>query len=137
MSQGCSDLHLSVGVPPMLRMHGDLVPIRFRELGGPELESYVMEILSKAHEETFRQGYDVDFSYVTEDGGRFRVNVFRKDTGVGAVFRAIPSAVPTLEELGLPKLLARLCDHHQGMILVTGSTGTGKSTTLAAMIHEL
>ncbi len=137
MSQGCSDLHLSVGVPPMLRMHGDLVPIRFRELGGPELESYVMEILSKAHEETFRKGYDVDFSYVTEDGGRFRVNVFRKDTGVGAVFRAIPSAVPTLEELSLPKLLGKLCDHHQGMILVTGSTGTGKSTTLAAMIHEL
>ncbi len=137
LAQACSDVHLSVGVPPMLRMNGDLVPIRFRDLGGPELESYVMEILTRNHQDRFRRGEDVDFSYVSEDGGRFRVNVFRKDTGVGAVFRSIPNEVPSLDSLALPPVVRKLCDHHQGMILVTGSTGTGKSTTLAAMIDLL
>jgi twitching motility protein PilT len=121
----------------MLRMSGELMPIRFRNLGDTELESYVTEILTKTQAERFRQGHDLDFSYVSEDGGRFRVNVFRKDTGVGAVFRAIPSNVPTLASLGLPPIVTKLLDYHQGMILVTGSTGTGKSTTLAAMINEL
>jgi twitching motility protein PilT len=136
-AQGCSDVHLSVGVPPMLRMNGDLVPIRFRDLGGPELESYVLEILTRSNQDRFRRGEDVDFTYVSEDGGRFRVNVFRKDTGVGAVFRSIPSEVPSLDSLALPPVVKKLCDYHQGMILVTGSTGTGKSTTLAAMIDLL
>ena len=137
MAQGCSDVHLAVGVPPMLRMNGDLVPIRFRELGGSELESYVLEIMTRAQLDRYKAGHDIDFSYVSEDGGRFRVNVFRKDSGVGAVFRSIPSHVPTLDSLGLPPVVRKLCDHHQGMILVTGSTGTGKSTTLAAMIDHL
>jgi twitching motility protein PilT len=136
-SQGCSDVHLAVGVPPMLRMNGDLVPIRFRDLGGPELESYVTEILTRSHQDRFRLGEDVDFSYVSEDGRRYRVNVFRKDSGVGAVFRAIPNDIPTLDSLGLPPIVTKLCDYHQGMVLVTGSTGTGKSTTLAAMIDLL
>jgi twitching motility protein PilT len=136
-AQGCSDIHLAVGVPPMLRMHGDLVPIRFRELGSSELEGYVEEILSKKLSEQFRTGHDLDFAHVSEDGGRFRVNVFRKETGVGAVFRSIPSDVPSLDTLNLPAVVPRLLDHHQGMILVTGSTGQGKSTTLAAMIDEL
>jgi twitching motility protein PilT len=136
-AQGCSDVHLAVGVPPMLRMMGDLMPIRFRNLGDTELEGYVNEILTRNQLEQFRAGHDLDFSYVSEDGGRFRVNVFRKDTGVGAVFRAIPSDVPTLASLNLPPIVTKLLDHHQGMILVTGSTGTGKSTTLAAMINEL
>jgi twitching motility protein PilT len=102
-SQGCSDVHLAVGVPPMLRMNGDLVPIRFRELAAPELEAYVMEILSRNLADKFRGGHDVDFSYVSEEGGRFRVNVFRKDSGVGAVFRTIPAEVPTLDSLALPR----------------------------------
>ncbi|HXN10501.1 MAG TPA: PilT/PilU family type 4a pilus ATPase, partial [Steroidobacteraceae bacterium] len=87
--------------------------------------------------EHFQRGNDLDFSYVSADGGRFRVNVFRKDTGVGATFRAIPSEIPKLSTLNLPPVVTRLCDFHQGMILVTGSTGTGKSTTLAAMIDLL
>ena len=136
-AQGCSDVHLAVGVPPMLRMNGDLVPIRFRELGAAELEAYVTEILSRNLADRFRGGQDVDFSYVAEEGGRFRVNVFRKDSGVGAVFRTIPAEVPTLDSLALPPVVKKLCDYHQGMILVTGSTGTGKSTTLAAMIDML
>jgi twitching motility protein PilT len=137
LAQGCSDVHLAVGVPPMLRLHGDLMPIKFRDLGAAELESYVTEILTPAQKDRFGTGHDIDFSYVSEDAGRFRVNVFRKETGVGATFRFIPGDIPQLEKLGLPKVIQKLCDHHQGMILVTGSTGTGKSTTLAAMIDYL
>jgi twitching motility protein PilT len=135
--QGCSDIHLAVGVPPMLRMNGDLVPIKFRELRDTELEGYISEILTQNQADFFQRGNDLDFSYVSVEGGRFRVNIFRKDTGVGATFRAIPANVPTLESLNLPPVVKKLCDYHQGMILVTGSTGTGKSTTLAAMIDLL
>jgi twitching motility protein PilT len=135
--QGCSDIHFAVGLPPMLRMHGDLMPIKFRELSQGELEGYVAEIMTKPHQELLRKGLDVDFSYVSANGGRFRVNVYRKDTGVGATFRAIPTEVPTLERLDVPPIVKKLCDNHQGMILVTGSTGTGKSTTLAAMIDHI
>jgi twitching motility protein PilT len=137
MQQGCSDVHLAVGVPPMLRMHGDLLPIKFRDLRAVELEGYVTEILTRSQAEHFATGSDLDFSYVSSDGGRFRVNIYRKDTGVGATFRAIPTEVPSLESLALPPIVTKLCDYHQGMILVTGSTGTGKSTTLAAMIDHL
>jgi twitching motility protein PilT len=135
--QGCSDIHLAIGVPPMLRLHGDLVPIKFRDLRDTELEGYVSEILTQNQQDQFSRGRDLDFSYVSAEGGRFRVNIFRKDTGVGATFRAIPAEVPTLESLRLPPVIQKLCDYHQGMILVTGSTGTGKSTTLAAMIDLL
>jgi len=137
LAQGCSDIHLAVGVPPMLRMNGDLMHIKFRELSDTELESYVMEIISDSQKDHFYSGRDLDFSYVDEEGGRFRVNLFRKDTGVGAVFRHIPNEVPTLEQLNVPDIIRDFCDYHQGMVLVTGSTGTGKSTTLAAMINHL
>ena len=120
LAQGCSDVHLAVGVPPMLRLHGDLMPIKFRDLRDTELEGYVLEILTPTQTERFNAGEDVDFSYVSVDGGRFRVNVFRKDTGVGAVFRSIPSAIPSIDKLGLPPVVKKLCDYHQGMILVTG-----------------
>jgi twitching motility protein PilT len=121
----------------MLRLFGDLLPIKFRELRATELEGYIAEILTKSQNDHFARGNDLDFSYVSSEGGRFRVNVFRKDTGIGATFRSIPSAVPTLEKLALPPVVTKLCDFHQGMVLVTGSTGTGKSTTLAAMIDHL
>lgn len=137
LAQGCSDVHLAVGVPPMLRMNGDLLPIKFRQLSDSELESYVLEILTKNQKEVLQSGNDLDFSYVGEEGGRFRVNVFRKATGYGAVFRYIPGDVPTLEQLRVPDILTEFCEYHQGMVLVTGSTGTGKSTTLAAMINHL
>jgi len=137
LAQGCSDVHLAVGVPPMLRLHGDLMPIKFRDLGETELETYVSEILTESQLQRFKSGHDVDFSYVSEDEGRFRVNLFRKATGVGATFRNIPNEIPSLESLQLPAILKDFCDLHQGMVLVTGSTGTGKSTTLAAMIDHL
>ena len=137
LAQGCSDVHLAVGVPPMLRMNGDLMPIKFRELSDTELETYVLEILTEKQKARLYAGLDIDFSYVSEDGGRFRVNVFRKATGIGAVFRHIPGDVPKLDQLNMPPILKKFCDYHQGMVLVTGSTGTGKSTTLAAMIDHL
>ena len=137
MAQGCSDIHLAVGVPPMLRLHGDLMPIKFRDLGDQELEGYVEEILSESQKDRFRRRQDIDFSYVSEDGGRFRVNVYHKATGVGATFRNIPSVIPSLDSLGLPPVIQKFCDLHQGMVLITGSTGTGKSTTLAAMIDHI
>jgi twitching motility protein PilT len=136
-AQGCSDIHLAVGVPPMLRLHGDLMPIKFRELGDQELEGYVEEILTDSQKDRFRRREDIDFSYVSGEGGRFRVNVYHKATGVGATFRNIPSVVPSLDSLGLPPVIQKFCDLHQGMVLVTGSTGTGKSTTLAAMIDHI
>ena len=137
LAQGCSDLHLAVGVPPMLRMHGDLMPIKFRDLGATELEAYITEVLTQSQLNQLRSGRDLDFSYVSSEGGRFRVNVFRKETGIGAAFRSIPVQMPSIDQLGLPPIVRKLCDYHQGMILVTGSTGTGKSTTLAAMIDYL
>lgn len=137
LAQGCSDVHLAVGVPPMLRMNGDLMPIKFRELSDTELETYLLEILTAKQKDRLHEGNDIDFSYVGDEGGRFRVNVFRKATGIGAVFRHIPGEVPKLEQLHMPPVLKKFCDYHQGMVLVTGSTGTGKSTTLAAMIDHL
>lgn len=137
LAQGCSDVHLAVGVPPMLRMNGELMPIKFRDLSNTELESYIREILTANQKESLEAGHDVDFSYVGEESGRYRVNVFRKETGYGAVFRHIPGNVPTLEELNMPSVLTDFCNYHQGMVLVTGSTGTGKSTTLAAMVNHL
>jgi twitching motility protein PilT len=137
LAQGCSDVHLAVGVPPMLRIDGDLMPIKFRNLGDTELEGYVTEILTDTQQQRFKAGADIDFSYVSSEGGRFRVNLFRKATGVGATFRNIPNDIPSLDSLDLPPVITSFCDLHQGMVLVTGSTGTGKSTTLAAMIDHL
>jgi len=132
--QGCSDVHLAVGVPPMLRMNGELLPIKFRNLGDTELEGYLQEILTRSQRERLEAGRDLDFAYTAEDIGRFRVNVYRKLTGIGAAIRHIPEEIPQWEALGLPPLVEHLSWYHQGLILVTGSTGTGKSTTLAALI---
>ena len=91
VAQGCSDLHLAVGVPPMLRMHGDLMPIKFRNLGDAELESYITEVLTQSQLKVLRDGNDLDFSYVSTEGGRFRVNVYRKETGIGARLKLHPT----------------------------------------------
>ncbi len=135
--QGVSDIHFAVGVPPMFRMHGDLLPIKFRELGDTELESYLFEIITKSQKERFKDGEDLDFSYMSENTGRYRVNMFRKSSGIGAVLRYIPTQVPTFESLQLPRVIKSFSDFKQGMVLVTGATGTGKSTTLASLIHHI
>ncbi len=135
--QGCSDIHLAVGVPPLLRMNGELLPIRFRELSHNELNTYLTEILTAGQAKKFRSGADLDFAYSARDVGRFRANYFHKSSGPGATFRYIPDDIPEMESLGLPSVVAELIEHQQGLILVTGSTGTGKSTTLAAVIDRL
>lgn len=137
VEQGCSDLHLAVGSPPLLRMYGDLMPVKFRDLGDTELEGYLYEILTESQKQRFAGGDDLDFSYMAERIGRFRVNMFRKATGIGASLRHIPGDIPTLDQLGLPPVVKTFANYKQGMILVTGSTGTGKSTTLAAVIEQL
>ncbi|MBP2670093.1 MAG: twitching motility protein [candidate division NC10 bacterium] len=135
--QGCSDIHLAVGVPPMLRMHGELMAVKYRNLGEEELRALVEEILTDTQRTEFSAGKDLDFSYASDEVGRFRVNLFRKLVGIGAAFRVIPSHVPGLDALGLPPVVKQLLGQDHGMILVTGAAGTGKSTTLAAMIDHL
>lgn len=135
--QGGSDIHFAVGMPPMIRLYGELTPIKFRNLSDHELEELLLEILTPNQAESFAQGNDLDFSYQTDDVGRFRVNLFRKVTGIGAAFRAISPRIPSFKELGLPDVVETFLHASQGMILVTGATGTGKSTTLACMIDWL
>ncbi|APZ42119.1 type IV pilus twitching motility protein PilT [Acidihalobacter ferrooxydans] len=135
--QGSSDIHFAVGMPPLLRINGELIPIRFRDLENRELQGYVFEILTDTQKAAFRHGNDLDFSYMSPIAGRFRVNLYRKSTGVGAAFRHVPEHIPSLSELALPAVINALADHHQGLLLVTGSTGTGKSTTLAAILDHI
>jgi len=135
--QGCSDIHLAVGIPPMLRMYGELIAVKYRNLGEEELQALIDEILSDTQRTAFASGKDLDLSYTGEGAGRFRVNLFRKLGGIGASFRVIPSEIPSLDSLGLPEVVKSLTLHHQGLVLVTGAAGKGKSTTLAAMIDHL
>jgi twitching motility protein PilT len=132
--QGGSDIHFAVGTPPLVRLHGELTPIKYRELADSELKELTYEILSPDQVTRFESGEDLDFSYEDPEVGRFRVNMFRKVTGIGASFRAIAPRIPSFEELGLPYVIEKMMHATQGLILVTGATGTGKSTTLAAMI---
>src|SRR5271167_4121843 len=104
VAQGCSDLHLAVGVPPMLRMHGDLMPIKFRELGDAELEGYITEVLTQNQLKHLREGNDLDFSYVSADGGRFRVNVYRKETGKTTTLAAMIDYLNSTRSLNIISL---------------------------------
>ena len=135
--QGCSDIHLAVGCPPVLRVLGEVTPIRYRDLTGEELKSLIHEILGDANREEFEAGNDLDFSYAPKDDERYRFNVFRKEGGVGAVIRVVPKGIPPLEALGLPPVVRTLAQSSHGLLLVTGATGTGKSTTLASIIDYL
>jgi len=135
--QKCSDVHLAVGAPPMLRMNGDLLPVKFRELGDTELESYAVEILTESQREQYAAGTDLDFAYAAPGVGRFRVNMFYKLGGIGITIRHIPDEIPPLADLGLPPLAEQLTHRRDGLVLVTGSSGSGKSTTLAAMLAAI
>jgi twitching motility protein PilT len=135
--QGCSDIHLTVGLPPLVRMDGELVPLKYRELDQHETVSLVQEILSPEMKVELDERGAVDFSYHAEGVGRFRVNVYRQYRGIAAACRVIPEGLPQLVDLGLPQVLTRLVSLKSGMILVTGGAGTGKSTTLAALIGSI
>lgn len=129
-----SDLHLTTGAPPMMRLHGHLQPFKFRELQARDMETLVYEIMDEEWRMRFLDNKDFDFAYEIEGVARFRVNVFWQRKGLGAVFRTIPSEILTAEQLGLPEAVRNFCMLSKGLVLVTGPTGSGKSTTLAAMV---
>jgi twitching motility protein PilT len=134
VQQKGSDLHLTVGAPPIMRLHGHLTRIKFRDLTPADMQALVTEIMTEGQKHEFEGSNDVDFAYEIEDVARFRVNVFRQRKGIGCVLRTIPSKVLSADELNLPEGVRRFCALTKGLVLVTGPTGSGKSTTLAAMI---
>jgi len=135
--EGASDLHLTSGSAPYMRIHGDMVKLNYRSVSEDTCHSLVFEILTEKQKELFTEEWDLDLSYPLEGVGRFRVNVFMERNGVSAVFRLIPENIKTIDELDLPEQLASLIDISEGLILVTGPTGSGKSTTLASLIHTI
>jgi twitching motility protein PilT len=135
--QNASDIHLAVGLPPMLRLFGEMQPVRFRDLNADECRALIAEILNEAQKAEFDAGHDLDFSYSPAPGERYRFNVFRKTGNIAAVIRIVPKSLTSLDDLGLPPVVKKLAQAHQGLLLVTGATGTGKSTTLAAIIDHL
>lgn len=135
--QGCSDIHFTVGLPPLIRLDGELVPVKYRELTPEETGGFVEEILDQAQRDRLREHGSVDLSYHSPEFGRFRINICRHVEGLAAVCRVIPEHVPRLGELGLPKVISRFTRLNSGLVLVTGASGTGKSTTLAAMIEQI
>lgn len=132
-----SDLHFLAGDPPRVRIYGELQPMRPDRLSASEAEEALYQIMSGVDQQRFSERDSTDFAYFIEGIARFRVNVFRHINGVGAVFRAIPSEAKTVDELNMPDVVKNLCRQTQGLILVTGKTGSGKSTTLAAMIDAI
>jgi len=137
LSRGGSDLHLSVGYPPTIRLRGRLEPLRDAPLDGAELRQLLDELLDETRRREFTEHHDLDFAYAYGTRARFRANYLMKTTGPGAVFRTIPSEVPTVQALGLPEAIVRLAERRAGLVLVTGPTGSGKSTTLAALISHI
>ena len=137
VEQKASDCHLSSGEPPMLRINGDLKKLDHPLLTKEDVHSMVYDIMNDHQRKIFEEQHECDFSFEMGDIARFRVNVFMQRKGEGAVFRTIPTKILTLEQLGMPKIMKELCEREKGLILVTGPTGSGKSTTLAAMIDYI
>ena len=137
VEQGASDCHLSAGEPPMIRIHGDLKKLDHAPLTKDEAHALVYDIMNDAQRKAFEETHECDFSFEMGTVARFRVNVFMQRKGEGAVFRTIPTKILTLEQLEMPAILKQLCEKEKGLILVTGPTGSGKSTTLAGMVDYL
>lgn len=132
-----SDLHLSAGLPPMIRVDGDIRKINTPILEHKAIHTLIYDVMDDQQRKDYEEHMEVDFAFNFPGLGRFRVNAFKQSRGSGAVFRAIPSHVQNLEEIGAPAFFKELCQKPRGLILVTGATGTGKSTTLAAMIDYI
>lgn len=135
--QGASDLHLTSGSAPYMRINGDMVKLNYRNVSAETCHSFIFEILTENQKQIFTENWDLDLSYPLAGVGRFRVNVFMQRNGIAAALRLIPENIKTIDELDLPEQLASLIDASEGLILVTGPTGSGKSTTLASLIHTI
>ena len=134
VKQDASDLHLSAGLPPMIRVDGDIRRINVPEIDHKQVHDMVYDIMSDKQRKDYEEYWETDFSFEIPGLARFRVNAFNHNRGSGAVFRTIPSKILSLEDLGAPKIFQKISDYPRGIVLVTGPTGSGKSTTLAAMV---
>ena len=132
-----SDLHMAVGIPPTYRVDGDLLVGNYTKFTAQILQRMSYDILTDEQIQRFENTLELDFSYQLGKSSRFRVNLFRDRGSVAAAFRTIPYVIPTMEELGLPEICRELTKKNRGLILVTGPTGSGKSTTLASMLGEI
>ncbi len=138
LERGGSDLHITVGTAPGIREQGDLVPVEgMRPLTPRDTQAMVLSMLSEEQRKRFETELELDFAYSIPGVSRFRANVFQQRNSLGAVFRVIPIEIPTIEQLGLPRVCRQLADRPRGLVLVTGPTGSGKTTTLAAMIDHI
>ena len=136
VKQGASDLHLSAGLPPMIRVDGDMRRINLPAMAHKQVYDLVYDIMNDKQRKAYEEFLETDFSFEIPGLARFRVNAFNQNRGAGAVFRTIPSEVLTLEDLGAPGVFKELSELPRGIVLVTGPTGSGKSTTLAAMVNH-
>ncbi len=132
-----SDLHLSAGLPPMIRVHGDVRKINVPSMDHTQVHAMVYDIMNDSQRKVYEETLECDFSFEIPNLARFRVNAFNHNRGSGAVFRTIPSKILTLEELNCPPIFKEIADTPRGIVLVTGPTGSGKSTTLAAMVDYI
>jgi twitching motility protein PilT len=132
-----SDLHLSSGLPPMIRVHGDVRRINLPAMEHKDVHGMVYDIMNDGQRKVYEETLECDFSFEIPNLARFRVNAFNQQRGAAAVFRTIPSKVLTLEELNCPKIFKEISEYPRGIVLVTGPTGSGKSTTLAAMVNHI
>ena len=131
-----SDLHLSAGLPPMIRVHGDVRRINLPAMDHSEVHGMIYDIMNDGQRKAYEENLECDFSFAIPNLARFRVNAFVQNRGAAAVMRTIPSKIMSLEELKCPKIFEDLADQPRGVVLVTGPTGSGKSTTLAAMVNH-
>jgi twitching motility protein PilT len=132
-----SDLHLSAGLPPMIRVHGDVRRINLPPLEHKDVHSMIYDIMNDGQRKAYEENLEIDFSFSIPGLARFRVNAYNQDRGAAAVMRTIPSTILSLEQLNAPKIFAELALKPRGLVLVTGPTGSGKSTTLAAMVNHV
>ena len=136
INHNASDLHVSAGVPPLARIDGELVSVDENAVTAKALERALLDVMDERQRAAYADHREVDFALQVEGAGRFRVNVYEQLNGPGLVLRAIPEAIPSLESLGAPSVVQSLADRARGLVLVTGPTGSGKSTTLAAMVDH-
>jgi len=134
VDQKASDLHLSVGMPPILRQFGELKKLQYQPLSADQTAKLIAEILTPEQRAKLAAEWEIDFAYEIPGLARFRSNAFQQRKGLDACFRVVRTALPGFAELGIPAIMEKVCENHQGLILVTGSAGSGKSTTLAAMV---